>query len=100
MRLSPPEDCALSKKFPTVVEFLSTGCWEDGKARSLGTISLSWGDSVFRACLNDHDSGNFTFVSGRSLTSLLMALERAITSESTEWRKSTYSKNKKPKGGA
>jgi hypothetical protein len=79
-------ECALSKKYPALSEFLSSLTWEDGSVRATGTITLMCDQGVMKAALNDRDSMCGTFVSGRSLTALLEAIEAGLAGGSLEWR--------------
>lgn len=90
-------ECALSKRYPTLIAFVTQQKWEDGTARSLGTLSVSAGDGSWKLCLNDRDSGEFAFVSGKSLTELLTTAEKLLDEMRLDWRRSSYTHEKKKK---
>lgn len=88
-------ECALSKKFPTLLEFISQSSWEDGGSRDLGTFGVSFSDGAVRVCLTDKDSGTFCFVSGGSLSDALAAAEKGLARGDLDFRQSSYGKPKK-----
>lgn len=95
-----PESCEISVLYPTVMEFLSLQAWEDGTSRLTGTMTLMSDQGTLKAALNDKDAGLSCFVSARSLTGLLEALEKGLGTGSLEWRESkTWGSSGKRKGG-
>jgi hypothetical protein len=78
--------CKLSERFPTVAEFLTSTAWEDGSSRSTGTITLMRDEGAWKAALHDRDAGLSCFVSGKTFTALLEAMERGLEAGSLEWR--------------
>lgn len=88
---APLPACKLSERFPTVVEFLWSRHWEDGTARQTGTITLLVDQGLLKASLNDRDTGCGCFVSGKTFTSLLEAIEKGLAGSSLEWREKAAS---------
>jgi hypothetical protein len=84
--------CSLSKRLPTLTEFMSLDQWEDGASRVRGTIRLMIEDDVWKACLNNLDESSYAFLSSRTLTGLLEA-------QSVDWRVSKPLPGEKGKGG-
>lgn len=78
--------CELSVLYPTVVEFLCKETWEDGASRLTGTITLMAEGGMVKAAVNDRDGQLSCFVSGKSVTSLLEALEVGLGDDSLDWR--------------
>jgi hypothetical protein len=81
-------DCgSWGKSYPTLCEFLTLSQWEDGSPRVPGTAVLCPESGAWKLCLRDRDGGNFCFVSGKTPTDLLEAVERGLTGKSTlDWR--------------
>lgn len=94
------EPCSLSKLYPTVVEFLSSATWEDGTSRETGTITLLTHEGQLKAAVNDRGSSTSAFVSARSLTALLKAIEAGLAQGTLEFRaKPSYVAKAAKKGG-
>lgn len=91
--------CELSLRYPTTFEFLSLRKWPDGAVRQTGTITMMVDQNTFKASMHDRDSSVSTFVSARTFTGLLEAMEKALLDESTEWRdKTPYPPNRRGRG--
>lgn len=88
--------CKLAERFPTLWEFLTSSKWEDGGERCTGTMTLMAEQGMVKAALNDRDAGASCFVSGRTLSSLLEAVEKGLDGASLEWR---VKRDERPKGG-
>lgn len=80
------EEGELSRRFPTVWEFLTRVRWDDGKARETGTILLFVDTGVLKACISDRDAGEVAFLSGHTLESLLETIDTSLSGNSLEWR--------------
>src|SRR5437763_1806987 len=78
--------CAWSKKHPTVAEFLSSSVWPDGEPRVLGTITFLFDQGMCKAALNDRDADVSSFVSAKTFTELMEALDKGLSGYSLEWR--------------
>jgi hypothetical protein len=80
------ELCALSKQVPSLIEFLSQSTWEDGTSRQTGTLTVMVHDGVLKAAVNDRESSSSAFVSGKSFTSLLKAVDKGLAEGSLDFR--------------
>lgn len=89
------EECGLSKRYPTVVAFISESKWEDGSVRERGKVTLFVEDGMVKAALTDPALGAVAFVSGRSFTSLMEAMEKGLTNDRLEWRRSKFARPRK-----
>jgi hypothetical protein len=94
----PLELCALSKRVPTLTEFMSLDKWEDGTQRERGTIRLMIEGDVWKACLNDLDGSAYAFLSARTFTALLETIEKALVAQSADWRPSKPLEGRRSKG--
>lgn len=81
-----PASCPMLKAYPSVWEFLTASAYPDGGARVPGTLTIFSESGCFKACLNDRDQGISAFVSGNSLTALLVALESGLKDDDLEWK--------------
>lgn len=88
-----PVPCRLGEGYPTLLEFLSSSRWPDGKPRIRGTMLITWSEGRFRCWLNDKDAGRSSWVSQETLSDLLASVESGLESDDLEWRKD------KPKAG-
>lgn len=91
----PVGECSLSKRMPTVTEFLSLDQWEDGSSRVRGTFKVLIEGGVWKACLNDVDGNCYAFVSAKTFTALLEVLERGLAGQTHDWRPSKLFENGK-----
>ncbi len=79
--------CDLGKAMPTLVAFLSDATYEDLSARIPGSVTIFCPtEGGMRLCLNDKDTGECAFVSGSSLTELLMRADDGLATGSLDWR--------------
>lgn len=78
--------CKLMETYPDLYNFLTDTQWDDGKPRETGTMLLFVQEGRYKVALNDRDADASAFVSGRTLTELLLAVEEAITDPTVEWR--------------
>ena len=82
------------KTYPTVIQFLSDVTWDDGSARTPGSLTLFIEDGIWKACLNDRDASASLYVSGDNVTACLKSLENRLAGTVTaEWR--AWKKKKK-----
>lgn len=82
----PIGDAAFLKKFPTLAEFLTRVQWEPGVPREKGTFFIFYEHGVFKACINDKDTGMMAFVSSVTFTGLLDAIEAGLAKDNHDWR--------------
>lgn len=76
------------KLLVALVEFLAVTRWPDGSLREPGSLTLFVDEGTPKACLNDKGQGLVAFVSGSSLTDLLLAIEDKLRDGSLDWRRS------------
>jgi hypothetical protein len=79
-------ECSLSKKYPTWAEFLYRQCWEVGQPRLTGTVTLFWEEGLWKMALNDRDTGASCFISGKTLSDLMLTAEKGLCDDSLPWR--------------
>lgn len=87
------EACEIMRAYPALTEFLACEAWEPGLGRITGTLLLCSEGGRWRAWLNDRDSQASTWVSGPSLTALLLAADGGLRLGGLDWRAA------KPLGG-
>lgn len=90
-------DESFAKKYPLLLEFLTRELWEPGVPRQRGTLFLFCEDGVFKACLNDKDCDEVSFVTKPTFTALLDAVERGLANNTLDWRLSTQGKARRKK---
>lgn len=79
-------DEKLTKRYPTVVEHLSTDRWDDGTVREPSSVAVSLRDGMIQVALNDKDGKRSMYTTAGSLEEALGLLERALVSGAGEWR--------------
>lgn len=79
-------DEAFAKKFPTLLEFLTTAEWEDGTARETSTLTVFIEDGAFKVAVNDRDLKQSIYLTGKTLQDALGAAERALGGGTADWR--------------
>lgn len=79
-------DMAFAADFPATWEFLTCCQLANGVARQTATVSLFAADGVFKAFLNDRETGKCLCVASRTVVGLWDALEAALTSDDPGWR--------------
>jgi len=78
------------KKYPSVIEFLSTTEWGPDDERKPGTVLLFVDEGRLKGCLTDKDSGMVAFVSLNALSTALVELETILAKDQADWRKSKW----------
>jgi hypothetical protein len=84
-----------AKKYPALLEYLTTDKWPEGGERVVSTLMMFCEDGTFKACLNDRDAGKSLWVSGASVPDALEALESILRHGGGEWRVNSQFKAKK-----
>lgn len=77
----------LQAAYPQITEFLTAEVWEDGSSRQTATLTVFWEDARWKLCLNDRAVGRTGWVSGRSLSEALVALEAGLLEDDLDWRR-------------
>jgi len=75
--------------YPKLLAHLSDTAWDDGKPRKTSTLLLLVENARWKAFFHDRDGKRGFWLSAESWEWLLEALEAAVDSSSTEWRKDT-----------
>lgn len=79
-------DADLVKRYPNLIEYLTVTEFEDGSSRERSVLSVFVEDGRVKVCLNDKELERSGYVSGDTLTGVLVALEKALATEGLEWR--------------
>lgn len=85
-----PEDVAFLKRFPALHEYLTATSYPDGSARQTASLSVFSEDGLWKACLNERDTGMVLFVAESHYDDLLTALELLLQEERPPWRPSKH----------
>jgi len=73
--------------YPKVWEQLTEELFDDGTKRQVSTLLLLGEDGWFKACLNDRAEGRVGWVSGKTMESVLDALEQKLRDGGMDWRR-------------
>jgi len=82
-------------QYPSVWEHLASLHYDDGTPRLPSTLTLFVDAGAVKACLNDRDQGVTGWAAGDSVSTCLMALERALQADTVDWRAAKANKGKK-----
>jgi len=74
------------KKYPTIVEYLTCGEWEEGGKRELSNLTVSIGDGCFLLALNDKECHRSLYTQAESLTEGLRLMEGVLAGGKAPWR--------------
>lgn len=69
-----------------LVDFIGQAHWEDGTARTPGSVTFFVDDGRLKACVNDKDQGKVCFVTGDTFLGLLEAVDAVILTDAGDWR--------------
>jgi len=72
--------------FPTLWEYLSGDCWDDGSPRVTATMLVFVEDGMVKVCVNDRALQRKCWMTGRSPEAAFSALEAALAQGNVEWR--------------
>lgn len=86
---SPLVDEVLAGWLPTLLEYLATMKWEDGKPRKTSTAMIFVDQGRLKVCIHDRDLRRSCFVTGESWEEVWEATERGLKQDTVEWRKDT-----------
>jgi len=79
-------DPAWQERWPALCSHLFDLKYEDGAPRQTSTLMLLAEQGVAKACLNDREAERSAWVSGRSFTEALDALEAGLVEDRLDWR--------------
>jgi len=74
------------KWYPATVEWLSRSSWDDGSARSTGTLMLMWEGGSWKVWAHDRELSEGQFISGATPEQVLESLEKSLTTGVGDWR--------------
>lgn len=83
---SPMHDEWFSKKYPTIVMYLTDGKYDDGAARELSALSVSVADGDVLIALNDKDLKQSVYTQSSTLQDALKLMEGALKDGTCQWR--------------
>lgn len=76
--------------FSSLMEFLFCPCWEDSSRRQLGTLQVSYGQSLIQVKLRDLDRKAYAFFCADTLDGALLLAEEALKEGKGDWRKDEW----------
>jgi len=82
------EDAAFKTKHPALFEYLTLRQYPDGSNRQTASLSVFHEDGLWKACLNERDTGLVLFVAEERHSDLLDALELLLQEDRPPWRPS------------
>lgn len=80
---------------PTLVEYMTSEKWDDGKERELSSVAIKFQDGLVLAVLNDPEMRRGLYVTGDTVEKALKALERNASDPKADWRQWGGNKKKK-----
>lgn len=91
----PAATDGFATEYPGLWEMLTSSRYPDGSHRATSTLSLFVDEGLVKACLNDRDQSQNTFVSGHTITDCMRALESGLQADTLQWRVSAGSGRKR-----
>lgn len=73
-------------KAPLLTGWLTETSWEDGEARTPGSLILFAQDGRWKAMLSDKDNDYIAFVSANDFLGVITALEKGLEKGDLDWR--------------
>lgn len=86
MSLGKAAACEMSRRLPTLFEFLTVTQWPDGAERVPATVLLCWEDGRWKMWLSDKDAALTCWVTAETLSGVLASAEAAIEGDAGDWR--------------
>lgn len=86
---------SILKRYPKIVEYLTTDAWEDGSARDPSALSVMLRDGDVLLALNDKDLKQSLYTQAESLTEALKLMEAALAEDKGTWRPWNAGKKKR-----
>lgn len=74
------------KTLPLIVEYLTATKYDDGTERKLSSISIKEQDGSVLVALNDADLDRGLYRTGKTVVDALKAIEKALATDSADWR--------------
>lgn len=90
-------DPKFAKDWPALYEYMTLTKWPEGGDRKPCSLTLFAEDGSLKGCLSEKNDGLVLFCAGKTLVTMLNALEGLLTAQDTPWRKSGG--GMAPKGG-
>lgn len=72
--------------YPSLWAFLSASAYDDGESRQTGTMLLFVEQGKVKACLNDRECSDVSFVTGGDVLTLLQRVEEGLRLGDLDWR--------------
>lgn len=83
-------DAGPFKQYSELWALLTSTTFEDGTSRQTARLSLSYESGMLGLLLTDDETGQYAFLNGRSVVSLLEEAELRLADGSLSWRPSRY----------
>jgi len=90
--------CDLAAMHPALWEHLSETSWGSGKTRVTSTLMVFVEEGLVKLCLHDRALGRSCWLSGPTLTKVLVSLDLALQGDTVEWRRDRIG-SKRGQGG-
>lgn len=74
------------KRYPTIVEYLTTVEWEDGGKREPSALTINVGEGSFLLALNDKECQRTLYTQAESLSEGLKLMEAVLVAGKAPWR--------------
>lgn len=86
----PPIDPDFAQKYPAVFEYMTAINDPDGRPRRTATLTISAEEGVWKACLNDRETGYQLFVTSPLSETIFERLEAILASPEPHWRRNPW----------
>jgi len=84
---APMLDEEFKKKFPHLLEWLTSTEYDDRKLRTTSTLLLFVENGVLKVCFNDRDNNRSVFVSNTTVEGALYDLDIGLANDTLEWKR-------------
>lgn len=81
-----PVEQGFTKRYPTIVMYMTDLVWDDGTPREVSSLGVSVKDGLMCLALNDKDGRQSAYTSAVTLEKALEALEKALAEDAVTWR--------------
>lgn len=85
----------LLEQYAELWEFLTATSYPDGRKRQTGRLTVSFDAGLLGLLLTDEETGQYAFLNGRNVTTLLEEAELRLSDGSLSWRVSRYNQRKR-----